>query len=233
MFCTTCGCCCVSVCLQLCAEEQEYDREAAPILAQIDAVKAAAAGGAVKEPPSRDTQPATDQAVGGAAAAAAGAGGGKEELGGSAAAGPEAAAAQKTAAAAAAGSDDDVEMVDSELLSDLDTEDGTAEEVAAADKAALKEIHTFQKSSHMLMSRDAFTHVAHEVLQQQGGGEYSFDSGAVNALQRACESFMVDVFDTSNLCAINSERQKLQVKDMQLAALLTDNWRSKRNTAGG
>jgi histone H3/H4 len=217
----------------LCAEELEYDREAAPILAQIDA--AIAAGGAVKEPPSPDTQPAADQAAGGAAAAAAaaGAGGGKEQLGGSAAAGPEAAAAQKTAAAAAAaGSDDDVEMVDSELLSDLDTEDGTAEEVKAADMAAFREIRLHQKSTHMLMSRDAFTRVAQDVLQQQGGGEYSFDCGAVNALQRACESYLVDAFETSNLCAINSERQKVQLKDMQLAAHLTGKWRNKGGQHG-
>jgi histone H3/H4 len=56
------------------------------------------------------------------------------------------------------------------------------------------------------------------------GEESSFDSGAVNALQRACEAYLVDVFETSNLCAINSERQKLEVKDVQLAGRLTDDW---------
>jgi histone H3/H4 len=206
----------------LCAEEQEYDREAAPILAQIDAVKAAAVAGAVKEPPSADTQPATDQAAGAGGGAAAATGG--------------ASGAEKTAAAAAAGADaagDNVaEMVDSELLSDLDTEDGTAEEVKAADMAAFREIRLHQKSTHMLMSRDAFTRVAQDVLQQQGGGEYSFDSGAVNALQRACESYLVDAFETSNLCAINSERQKIQLKDMQLAAHLTGKWRNKGGQHG-
>jgi hypothetical protein len=58
-----------------------------------------------------------------------------------------------------------------QLLSDLDIEDGTAEEVKAADMAAFREIRLHQKSTRMLMSRDAFTRVAQDVLQQQGGGE--------------------------------------------------------------
>ncbi len=200
-----------------CTEELEYDREAAAILAKIDAAAAAAAAavvGAGQQQPAADTQPSPDQSGGSSAAATAACGSSQKQPGSNAAADAEAAAASREGEG-----DADLE---SELLSDLDTEDGTAEEVEAADVAALRELRRLQKSTHRLVSKAAFTRVAQDVLRELAGGEFSLDTEAVDALQRACESYLVDAFESSNMCAIHAERQKVTVKDMRLASRLTD-----------
>lgn len=82
-----------------------------------------------------------------------------------AAAGGSAAAA--AAAGGSAGAQQQLENVSDELSepmsedeSDLDTGNADDDVVAAADKAALAEIKHYQDSSHKLLSRKAFAHIA-------------------------------------------------------------------------
>ena len=44
-----------------------------------------------------------------------------------------------------------------------------------------------------------------------------FQSSAVLALQEAAESYMVGLFEDTNLCAIHAKRVTIMPKDVQLA----------------
>ena len=44
-----------------------------------------------------------------------------------------------------------------------------------------------------------------------------FQSSAVLALQEACEAYLVELFEDTNLCAIHAKRVTIMPKDMQLA----------------
>lgn len=44
-----------------------------------------------------------------------------------------------------------------------------------------------------------------------------FQSHAMIALQEACESYLIGLFEDTNLCAIHAKRITIQPKDMQLA----------------
>ena len=44
-----------------------------------------------------------------------------------------------------------------------------------------------------------------------------FQSSTILALQEACEAYLVDLFEDTNLCAIHSKRVTIMPKDMQLA----------------
>jgi histone H3/H4 len=125
-------------------------------------------------------------------------------------------------------------VLGSKAESDLDTDDTDDHDaVRAADKQALKEVRHYQRMTNRLMCKFAFTAVAGDVLQQQAGAEFSFDSEAVDVLQRACESYLVDAFDASVVCAAHAGRQKVTVEDLQLADRLSGGWRNVRGPAGG
>ena len=47
-----------------------------------------------------------------------------------------------------------------------------------------------------------------------------FQSSAVLALQEAAESYMIGLFEDTNLCAIHGKRVTIMPKDMQLARRL-------------
>lgn len=57
--------------------------------------------------------------------------------------------------------------IDSEMLSDPDTDDADDHTITAADEQAISEITSLQKSTHLLLSRAAFAAVARDVLQEE------------------------------------------------------------------
>jgi histone H3 len=48
-------------------------------------------------------------------------------------------------------------------------------------------------------------------------GDIRFQASALLALQEAAESFVVSLFEDTNLCAIHAKRVTIMPKDMQLA----------------
>jgi histone H3 len=58
-------------------------------------------------------------------------------------------------------------------------------------------------------------------LVREIAGEYKadlrFQQSAIGALQEAVESYMVGLFEDTNLCAIHAKRVTIMPKDMQLA----------------
>lgn len=48
-------------------------------------------------------------------------------------------------------------------------------------------------------------------------GVLRWQSHAIQALQEACEAFLVHLFEDTNLCAIHAKRVTIMQKDIQLA----------------
>ena len=81
---------------------------------------------------------------------------------------------------------------------------------------ALREIRRYQKSTELLLRKLPFQRLVREVAQEFKS-DLRFQSSAVLALQEACESYLVSLFEDTNLCAIHAKRVTIMPKDMQLA----------------
>ena len=81
---------------------------------------------------------------------------------------------------------------------------------------ALREIRKYQKSTELLIRKLPFQRLVREVAQEYKS-DLRFQSSAVLALQEASESYLVALFEDTNLCAIHAKRVTIMPKDMQLA----------------
>ena len=81
---------------------------------------------------------------------------------------------------------------------------------------ALREIRKYQKSTELLIRKLPFQRLVREVAQDYKS-DLRFQSSAVLAVQEACESYLVSLFEDTNLCAIHAKRVTIMPKDMQLA----------------
>ena len=81
---------------------------------------------------------------------------------------------------------------------------------------ALREIRKYQKSTELLIRKLPFQRLVREVAQEFKS-DLRFQSSAILALQEASESYIVSLFEDTNLCAIHAKRDTIMPKDMQLA----------------
>ena len=92
--------------------------------------------------------------------------------------------------------------------------------------AALREIRKLQKSTHLLLRKKPFVRLVREIAQNCPGtawnsaSEWRFKPEAIKALQVACEDFLTELNEDSNLCAIHAKRVTLQPEDVKLAVKL-------------
>lgn len=88
---------------------------------------------------------------------------------------------------------------------------------------ALREIRRYQKSTDLLIRKLPFQRLVREIAQDVTrdmayfAEGVRFQSPAILALQEASESYLVQLFEDTNLCAIHAKRVTIQPKDMQLA----------------
>ena len=86
---------------------------------------------------------------------------------------------------------------------------------------ALREIRKYQKSTDLLIRKLPFQRLVREIAQNIQDNKQRehmrFQSTAVLALQEAAESYLVSLFEDTNLCAIHAKRVTIMQKDMQLA----------------
>jgi histone H3 len=80
----------------------------------------------------------------------------------------------------------------------------------------LREIRKYQKSTELLIRKLPFQRLVREIAQDFKS-DLRFQSAAINALQEAAESYMVGVFEDTNLATIHTKRTTIMPKDMQLA----------------
>lgn len=81
---------------------------------------------------------------------------------------------------------------------------------------ALREIRKYQKSTDLLIRKLPFQRLVREIAQDFKN-DLRFQSTAILALQEATESYLVSLFEDTNLCAIHAKRVTIMPKDIQLA----------------
>lgn len=81
---------------------------------------------------------------------------------------------------------------------------------------ALREIRRYQKSTELLIRKLPFQRIVREIAQTQCDW-VRFQTGAMLALHEASESYLVQLFEDTNLCAIHAKRVTIMPKDLQLA----------------
>ena len=81
---------------------------------------------------------------------------------------------------------------------------------------AVREIKRYQKSTKLLMRKLPFQRLVREI-SQDFKNDLRFQGTAILALQEASESYLVSLFEDTNLCAIHAKRVTIMPKDMQLA----------------
>ena len=81
---------------------------------------------------------------------------------------------------------------------------------------ALREIRRYQKSTELLIRKLPFQRLGREIAQDSKA-DLRFQSSAIAALQEAAESYLVTLFEDTNLCAIHAKRVTIFPRDMQLA----------------
>jgi len=84
---------------------------------------------------------------------------------------------------------------------------------------ALREIRRYQKSTELLLRKLPFQRLVREIAQDIKH-ELRFQSAAIGALQEACEAYLVDLFEDTQLCAVHAKRVTIMVRDVQLARRL-------------
>jgi histone H3 len=81
---------------------------------------------------------------------------------------------------------------------------------------ALREIRRYQKSTDLLIRKLPFQRLVREIAQDFHN-DLRFQSTAIGALQEAAESYLIRLFEDTNLCAIHAKRVTIMPKDIQLA----------------
>ena len=81
---------------------------------------------------------------------------------------------------------------------------------------ALREIRRYQKSTELLIRKLPFQRLVREIAQEYKN-DLRFQSLAILALQEASESYLVGLFEDTNLCAIHARRVTIMPRDMELA----------------
>jgi len=81
---------------------------------------------------------------------------------------------------------------------------------------ALREIRKYQKSTDLLIKKLPFQRLVREIAQDFKN-DLRFQGSAILALQEASESYLVGLFEDTNLCAIHAKRVTIMPKDIWLA----------------
>jgi len=81
---------------------------------------------------------------------------------------------------------------------------------------ALREIRRYQKSTDLLIRKLPFQRLVKEIAQGFKT-DLRFQPSAILALQEAAESYLVGLFEDTNLCCIHAKRVTIMPKDIQLA----------------
>eukprot|EP00961_Rhodomonas_salina_P279054 3769606-Rhodomonas_salina.2 len=81
---------------------------------------------------------------------------------------------------------------------------------------ALREIRRYQRSTDLLIRKLPFQRLVREVARDFKT-DLRFQSHAIMALQEASETYLVSLFQDTNLCAIHAKRITIMPKDLRLA----------------
>ena len=80
----------------------------------------------------------------------------------------------------------------------------------------LQEIRRYQKSTELLIKKLPFQRLVREIAHKYKL-DLKFQAAALDALQEASESYLVGLFEDTNLCCLHAKRVTIKPKDIQLA----------------
>ncbi|KAG5674571.1 hypothetical protein PVAND_004525 [Polypedilum vanderplanki] len=81
---------------------------------------------------------------------------------------------------------------------------------------ALKEIRRYQKTTELLLRVAPFQRLVREI-SESFKSDFRYQAGALHALQEAAESYIIGLFEDTNLCAIHAKRVTIMPNDIRLA----------------
>ena len=84
---------------------------------------------------------------------------------------------------------------------------------------AMREICHYQKSIDLLTPLLLFQRLIREITQDFRS-DLHFQSGAILALQEAAETWLVQLYESANLCAIHSGHQTIAPKDFYMVKVI-------------
>ncbi len=82
---------------------------------------------------------------------------------------------------------------------------------------ALHEIRKFQRTTDLLIRRLPFARVTQVICDAVPTTPMRWQASAIMALQEAAETYLVGLFEDTNLCAIHAKRITIMPKDIHLA----------------
>ena len=88
---------------------------------------------------------------------------------------------------------------------------------------ALREIRYEQSQTDLKIPRSCFKRLVYDILNNEldsrrnSRGAAAFSNVAIDALQSASETYLVEIFHDSQLNAIHANRQEINVEDIRLA----------------
>ena len=93
-----------------------------------------------------------------------------------------------------------------------------------AGTVALREIRKLQRTTNLQIPKLRFSKLVREIASQMGAeaGSKRFTQTALDALQEAAETYIVNCFATTNLAAIHRGRMTIFPKDMKIATKLVN-----------
>jgi len=81
---------------------------------------------------------------------------------------------------------------------------------------ALKEIRKYQSTTHLLTRKRPFSMLVREITCALSVKTFRWQLSAMDALQEAMESYMVALFEDTNLAAIHAKRVTVMPRDLRL-----------------
>ena len=83
------------------------------------------------------------------------------------------------------------------------------------------EIRKFQKTTNLLLAKSAFKRVVKDITtdlhEKEGCDDVRYRPETINALQKAAEALVVELFEDANLLALHAKRVTITKKDLLLA----------------
>ena len=99
----------------------------------------------------------------------------------------------------------------------------------------LFEIKHYQETTQQLIPKASFLRlvkqISDEITEEQFGQSFKWRSEAVDVIQDASESFLVELFEKMNLCASHAKRITIKPNDLHTTLRVNDSYRKLRTSS--
>ena len=104
-----------------------------------------------------------------------------------------------------------------------------------SDVKALSEINDYRETTANLIQKSPFIRLVKEISdefsEKQFDSNYKWQPEALNLIQEASESFLVELFENMNVCASHAKRITIKPTDMQAALKINDSYKNLKTSS--